>query len=313
MAEPVVSVERLSKTFRTAMGLKTVRAVRDVSFEVARGEIFGFVGPNGAGKTTTIRTLIGLIKPTTGRCTVLGAPVPSPAARARLGFLPESPYFYEYLTVRELLDLTGRLFGLDRALRRRRGGELIERVGLGEAADRPLRKLSKGMLQRAGLAQALMNDPELVILDEPMSGLDPIGRKQVRDLIIELQEAGKTVFFSTHILTDVEAICDRVAIIVAGKVDEVGPVAHVLDSSLTGTEVVVRPRAPIEPLLPATATLRHSGRDGEDEITITLGADVDVTALLVSLSQVARVVSVVPRRESLEDVFLRKAAKGDAA
>ena len=313
MAEPVVSVEKLSKTFRTAMGLKQVRAVRDVSFSVEPGEIFGFVGPNGAGKTTTIRTLIGLIRPTTGRCTVLGAPVPSPAARARLGFLPESPYFYEYLTVRELLDLTGRLFGLDGGLRRKRGGELIERVGLAEAADRPLRKLSKGMLQRAGLAQALMNDPELVILDEPMSGLDPIGRKQVRDLIISLQEAGKTVFFSTHILSDVEAICDRVAIIVAGKVDEVGPVAHVLDSSLTGTEVVLRPRAPVEPLLPEGATLRHSRADDEDEVTVALGPDVDVTALLVKLAEVARVVSVVPRRESLEDVFLRKAARGGQA
>jgi ABC-2 type transport system ATP-binding protein len=307
MSQAVVTVSRLSKHFKTSMGLKTVRAVREVSFSVERGEVFGFVGPNGAGKTTTIRTLIGLIRPTAGSATVLGAPVPSPAARARLGFLPESPYFYEYLTVRELLDLTGRLFGLDGATRRRRGGELIERVGLAAAADRPLRKLSKGMLQRAGLAQALMNDPELVILDEPMSGLDPIGRKQVRDLIVELQGAGKTVFFSTHILTDVEAICDRVAIIVAGRVDEVGPVAKLLDSSLAGTDVVVRPRAPIEPVLPAGARVRHSGEGEADEVTIALGPDVDVNAVLVALAGVARVVSVTPRRESLEDVFLRKA------
>ena len=306
MADPVVAVRQLSKHYRTSFGMKTVRAVREVSFSVERNEIFGFVGPNGAGKTTTIRTLIGLIKPTAGSCTVLGAPVPSPAARARLGFLPESPYFYEYLTVRELLDLVGRLFGLDAATRRRRGGELIERVGLTAAADRPLRKLSKGMLQRAGLAQALMNDPELVILDEPMSGLDPIGRKEVRDLIVELQAAGKTVFFSTHILPDVEAICDRVAIIVAGKVDEVGPVANLLDTSLAGTDVVVRPRAPIEPLLPEGARVRHAGGES-DEVTVSLGPEVDVGAVLVALAGAARVVSVTPRRESLEDVFLRKA------
>jgi phenylacetate-CoA oxygenase PaaJ subunit len=180
-----LAVEGLAKTYRAGLRMKRVRALADVSFQVQRGEIFGFVGPNGAGKTTTIRALMGLIRPSAGRCVALGERVPSRKARERIGFLPESPYFYEYLTAREMLDLAGRLFGLDRATRRARAGELVERVGLAGAADRPLRKFSKGMLQRAGLAQALMNRPELVVLDEPMSGLDPVGRKDVRELIRE--------------------------------------------------------------------------------------------------------------------------------
>ena len=303
MADVVLAVERLTKEYRTPWRRKKVVAVAEATLSVERGEIFGFVGPNGAGKTTTIRTLMGLIRPTAGRCTIFGETVPSPAARARLGFLPEAPYFYEYLTPRELCDLTGRMFGLDGATRRRRGGELLERVGLIAAADRPLRKLSKGMLQRAGLAQALVNEPELVVLDEPMSGLDPIGRKEVRDLIVELQAKGTTVFFSTHILPDVEAVCDRVAMIAGGRVREVGPVAQLLDASLAGTDVVLRPRAPIEPLLPEGVKL---GDVHDDQVTLSAGPGVDITALIVKLADVARVVSVTPRRESLEDVFLRK-------
>jgi ABC-2 type transport system ATP-binding protein len=285
-----------------------VQAVKGVTLAVERGEVFGFVGPNGAGKTTTIRTLMGLIRASSGRCTLFGQPVPSPAARARLGFLPESPYFYDYLTVRELLDLTGRLFGVDPAVRRRRAGELLERVGLGQAADRPLKKYSKGMLQRAGLAQALMNDPELVVLDEPMSGLDPIGRKEVRDLIVELKAAGKTVFFSTHILPDVEAICDRVAIIVGGELTEVGPVAQLLDASLLGTDLVLRARGSLEGVLPADAVVRHAGGAAEsDEVSVALPPGADVTALLARLAEVARVVSVTPRRQTLEDLFVKRA------
>jgi len=209
LSDPAIVVRDLRKTFRTPFRRKKVEALRGVTFTVERGQIFGFVGPNGAGKTTTIRTLMGLIKPTAGSVSILGEPIPSRAARRRVGFLPEAPYFYDYLTVGELLDLAGRLFGMPAAARKRRADELIEKVGLGRARAQSLKKFSKGMLQRAGLAQALMNDPEVVVLDEPMSGLDPIGRKEVRDLILELRDQGKTVFFSTHILTDVEAITCR--------------------------------------------------------------------------------------------------------
>jgi len=294
----VIEVEALHKRFGGQVALDSV------DFIVPRGEIFGFVGPNGAGKTTTIRTLMGLIRPTSGRCRIFGEEVPARTARARLGFLPESPYFYDYLTPRELLDLSGRLFGIEPSTRKKRAGELIERVGLGSAADRPLRKFSKGMLQRAGLAQALVNDPELVVLDEPMSGLDPIGRKEVRDLILWLRDAGKTVFFSTHILPDVEAVCDRVAIIAGGKIQETGPVASLLDASLVGTEIAVRVRAgeSLDGKLPAGVTVR----DSSDELTLVADAKIDVTELLVALAPVCKVISVSPRRDTLEDLFLRK-------
>jgi ABC-2 type transport system ATP-binding protein len=320
MAETVLAVEHLTKEYRTHFRRRRVRAVSDASFAVERGEIFGFVGPNGAGKTTTIRALMGLTRPTGGRCTVFGQAVPSPAAQARLGFLPESPYFYDYLTPRELLDLTGRLFGLDAPTRRRRAAELLERVGLSAAVGRPLKKFSKGMLQRAGLAQALINDPELVVLDEPMSGLDPIGRKEVRDLMVDLRDAGKTIFFSTHILHDVEAMCDRVAMIAGGRVVDVGAVGRLLDASLAGTDVVVRAPAgvAIEPLLPVGAQARRQrgdghGQVGDDEVTIVLPPDADVSAVVVRIAAAARIVSVTPRRESLEDLFVRRAREAEPA
>jgi ABC-2 type transport system ATP-binding protein len=305
MSENVLTVEKLHKTFRPSWKLKAVRAVAGASFEVKRGEIFGFVGPNGAGKTTTIRTLMGLIKPTAGRCTILDHQVPSRAARERVGFLPEAPYFYDYLSVRELLDLTGRLFRLEPAVRRRRGEELIAKVGLGEAADRPMRKYSKGMLQRAGLAQALMNDPEVVVLDEPMSGLDPIGRREVRDLMHELQGAGKTVFFSTHILPDVEAICERVAIIAKGKVHDVGPVGQLLRTTVLGTDVVLglAGASAGEGLVPGGAKARRVG----DELLVSLPAEIDVDAWLRALpgGGSVRIRSVTPRKETLEDLYVR--------
>jgi ABC-2 type transport system ATP-binding protein len=308
--DDVITVENLSKEFRLGVRLKRVRAVIGATFAVKRGEIFGFVGPNGAGKTTTIRTLMGLIRPSAGRCTILGHTVPSRAARQKVGFLPEAPYFYDYLSARELLDLCGRLFGLDAATRRRRADELLAKVGLTAAADRPMRKYSKGMLQRAGLAQALINDPEVIVLDEPMSGLDPIGRKEVRDLITELGAAGKTVFFSTHILPDVEAICDRVAIISLGKVHDVGPVGTLLQAKILGTDVVLE--VPEErdhaPLVPPGGKARRVGR----EVAFALPPDLDVDEWLRSLSGV-RIRQVTPRKESLEDLYVRVTRRAPAA
>jgi ABC-2 type transport system ATP-binding protein len=299
MAETVLVVDKLTKDYRTDFFKKKVRAVTDVSLEVTRGELFGFIGPNGAGKTTTIRTAMGLIRPTRGRVTIFGHAAGTREARQRVGFLPESPYFYDYLNARELLDLCGRLFDMPAPERRARADVLLERVGLTAAADRPLRKFSKGMLQRAGLAQALMHDPELVVLDEPMSGLDPLGRREVRDIMLELRQAGKTIFFSTHILPDVEALCDRVAVIHQGRVQEVGPVVALVDRTHDGTDVVLRTTETLA--IPDGAIQRRIG----DEVTVGLPPDFDVTAFLATLDGKARVMSVTPRRESLEDWFVR--------
>ncbi len=244
---PAIAVDGLSKTFRPPFRLKKVRAVRSVSFTVNPGEVFGFLGPNGAGKTTTIKVLTGLIRPTAGRATVLGGPPTSIEVKARVGFLPEQPYFYDYLKPTELLDIFGRLFGMDRGTRRRRIHELLDLVGLAHAKDRTLRKFSKGMLQRVGLAQALLNDPELLILDEPMSGLDPIGRKEVADLIASLKAGGKTIFFSSHILADIERLCDRVAILDRGEMKAQGRLDDLLAGGRWEKEAVVRARPGSDP------------------------------------------------------------------
>ncbi|MBI3074079.1 MAG: ABC transporter ATP-binding protein [Deltaproteobacteria bacterium] len=303
----VLRAENLVKTFKKPFQMRSqVRAVRGLSLDVLRGEIFGFVGPNGAGKTTTIKMMMGLIFPTSGRAFVLGEPVPSGAAKTHVGFLPENPYFYDYLTALEFLDLVGRLFGLPKAIRRERATRLLERVGLARARDQRLRTFSKGMLQRLGLAQALVNDPKLVVLDEPMSGLDPIGRKEVRDLIIDLKNEGRTVFFSTHILSDVELICDRVAIIIQGEVRGVGALESLLSPKLLTVEVVSREGGSGTAGQPAL----------ERDAVVTLPGDADVESYLKErLAVGARIVSVIPRRESLEDVFVREAmgTGGDAA
>ena len=306
-----IEVRDLRKTYRTPLRRKKVEALRGVSFRVQRGQIFGFVGPNGAGKTTTIRTLMGLLRPTGGTATILGHPIPSRAARFRLGFLPESPYFYDYLTVGELLDLAGRLFGLPSDVRKKRANQLIERVGLGRARSQNLKKFSKGMLQRAGLAQALMNDPELVVLDEPMSGLDPIGRKEVRDLIVELRDQGKTVFFSSHILTDIEAIADHVAIIARGQLQSQGTPAELIQRTVLGIDVSVRIAADAElgTLADGASRVRRAG----DELSLTLPAGADVDAWLsAARDKGAKVIAVTPRHETLEDLFMRQIATADA-
>ena len=311
--EAVIRAVDLAKTFRLGFWRKRVEAVRGMTFEVRRGEVFGFLGPNGAGKTTTLKMLMGLIFPTRGRAEVLGEPVPSARARRRLGYLPETPYFYEYLTPGEFLDFAGTLCDVPARTRKRRASELIARVGLAHAVGRPLRKFSKGMLQRIGIAQALMGDPELVVLDEPMTGLDPIGRKEIRDLILELRAQGKTVLFSTHILPDVEMTCDRVAIAVSGRLRSVGPLGALLSARLLATEVVLR--AGVDGRLPAIPDgSRRLPAAGEGDLAVELPAGVDVDEFLrTALGLGARVVTVAPRRESLEDLFLREASQPEPA
>jgi ABC-2 type transport system ATP-binding protein len=326
MTSPALSVTDLVKTFDLGFlgalpgfgGLAArlqlkgvahrVQAVRGVSFAVERGEIFGFLGPNGAGKTTTIKMLMGLLRPTSGSATLLGRPLGDREARARLGFLPEHPYFYEYLKPAEFLDFYGRLFPMTAAERKRRAEALIDRVGLRHAVGRPLRKFSKGMVQRIGIAQALINDPDLVVLDEPMSGLDPIGRKDVRDLIFELRDQGKTIFFSSHILQDVEMICDRVAIIIGGQMRALGPISELLTSPTQQVDVVLAGLAAdlAERLgSRADATIRLG-----DATQFRLGPAVDLNTFLAEgLQAGGRVVSVVPHRRSLEDLFVAEAKR----
>jgi ABC-2 type transport system ATP-binding protein len=304
MSEVVLRAEGLAKTFRLGFFRKKVEAVREVTFDVRRGEVFGFLGPNGAGKTTSLKMLMGLIFPTRGHAEVLGRPVPDVRAKRRLGYLPETPYFYDYLTPEEFLDLVGALSDVPRADRKIRADRLIARVGLDHARGRPLRKFSKGMLQRVGIAQALMGEPELVVLDEPMTGLDPLGRKEIRDLILELRREGRTVIYSTHILPDVEMTCDRVAMVFAGRTRAVGPLGQLLSARLLSTEVVLDPRGGALPALPPDAR-QHDAPEGS-AIDLPEGADVD-GFLKLALASGARVVSVSPRKESLEDFFIREA------
>jgi ABC-2 type transport system ATP-binding protein len=305
----VLQVRDLTKVFVRGFLRRKTRALHGIGFEVQPGEIFGFLGPNGAGKTTTIKILMGLIFPTSGVATVLGAPAGERKAKARVGYLPENPYFYDYLSVAELLDMVGRIHGLPRALRVRRAAELIERVGLAHAEKRPLRSFSKGMLQRAGLAQALMGDPEVVVLDEPMSGLDPLGRKEVRDLIFELRDRGKTVFFSTHILSDATMLCDRVGIIVRGRLRDVGPLGELLSPKIQGVEIVWRaPKDARDGLREAAAKV-----DGDHETTsegeVLRTTDPEVAdAFVTSVVQAGgTIVQLHRHRQSLEELFVHEA------
>jgi ABC-2 type transport system ATP-binding protein len=302
----VLKVDGLAKTFRKPFTGKKVEAVRGVSFEVNEREVFGFLGPNGAGKTTTLKMLTGLISPTQGSAWLLGAKVPSPEAMGRVGFLPENPYVYPYLTPREFVELCGRLNGLSGADLHARTTKVLERTGVAYAMDRAVRTMSKGMLQRVGLAAALVHDPEMLVLDEPMSGLDPVGRKEVRDLIIEERKAGKTVFFSTHILNDVEMLCDRVCILKKGQVVVAGSMADLL--GVGGGLFEVTLSALDDGVRVALKELGITPREIGKGVGFDVKGDEQLRAVLEKvLASGVKVNGVLPKRETLEDIFVRRA------
>jgi len=302
-----IRIEKLTKTFKPGWPGQTPPTVlSDVSFSVGCAEIFGFLGPNGAGKTTTLKVLLGLSEATSGRVEILGRPPADVSVRRRVGFLPESPYFYDYLTAEEFLGFYGGLSGLSQSEIRSRVPVLLEQAGLTDARTRQLRKFSKGMLQRIGLAQALIHDPELVILDEPMSGLDPIGRKGVRDLILNLRERGKTIFFSTHILSDVELICDRVAILQKGRLLASGRIDELVDQGTTHPiEVVYEGGREVEPE-EAQLLVTRQLRKGSRCLLVLPGGEVLDEALSLIRRQGGKLVSVTPHKGALEDLFLQK-------
>lgn len=282
---------------------KTVHAVRSLTLQVPRGEIYGFLGPNGAGKTTTLKMLMGLVKPSGGNGVILNKALGDRAARARIGYLPEQPYFYEHLTPAEFLHFYGALYGLSHRALNTRVEELISMVGLDHARKRTLRKFSKGMVQRLGLAQTLINDPDLVILDEPMSGLDPMGRKTVRDLIYGLKEKGKTVFFSSHILQDVEMVCDRVGLIQNGALIREGTLNELLDGENEQKEVVVR-GAPLA-LTQFSSDMNIEMKIQGNRSVFLVDDDTALHRVLTSLvDRGLRVQEISPSKKTLEQLFV---------
>lgn len=310
----VVEIENLTKDYEVGFWRKRrVRALDGLSLTVERGEIFGFLGANGAGKTTTLKLLMRLIYPTTGAARILGSDIGSVEMHARIGYLPENPYFYDYLTAREFLEYCAELFGLGKAERQRRAKELLARVRLDEKAwDKQLRKFSKGMLQRVGLAQSLVNDPEIVFLDEPMSGLDPIGRREVRDLIASLRARGTTVFLCSHILSDIEVLCDRVAILKRGRLAELGHLEelHQRAGDSSRIEIVVSGgnAASIEQSLALLAGAQVSATASGSRLEVADEKDVD--AALAAIRQAGgRLISVQPVKQSLEELFVREVAE----
>ncbi|MFI5299901.1 MAG: ABC transporter ATP-binding protein [Polyangiales bacterium] len=302
----VIEVAGLAVTFRVGFFMKSVEAVRSISFDVEQGQIVGLIGPNGAGKTTTVKVLMGLCRATKGATKIKGVDSADPESRRVVGYLPESPYVYPYLTPREFVDLCGRLSGMNGAARRKRVPEVLERTGIMYAADRSVGRLSKGMLQRTGLAAALVADPEILVLDEPMSGLDPIGRREVRDLIFEERRLGRTVLFSSHVLSDVEALCDHVVILHKGELKMSGAVSDLVRQGARLTEVTVRGGGDeVRALLEGGGrVLRSMGNEIAVEVS---GEDAVSTLLAKVIAAGGTLVSAVPRKDSLEDLFVRNA------
>jgi ABC-2 type transport system ATP-binding protein len=302
----VIEINNLTKDYEVGFWRKRkVRALDELSLSIDGGQIFGFLGANGAGKTTTLKLLMRLIFPTDGSAQILGHDIRDVSMHQRIGYLPENPYFYDYLTAREFLDYCAQIFGYPAATRRKRAADLLARVKLDEKRwDTQLRKFSKGMLQRVGLAQSLVNDPEIVFLDEPMSGLDPVGRREVRDLIAELRDEGKTVFMCSHILSDIEVLCDRVAILKKGRLAQVGYLDELrrktedpnrMEVMATGTDAEsLRKHLPEAEIAPTPRGLR-----------IEIATEAEIENVITALRKVGgKIVSIQPVKQSLEELFL---------
>lgn len=304
--EIVLAVEDLRKVFHIGFFRKRVEAVNGVSFTVRRGEIFGLLGPNGAGKTTTIKSTLRLIFPTSGQIRIFGQSADDREVAKRVGYMPENPYVYQYLKPVEFLDLCGRLVGIPKKERRTRSEEMIDKVGLRHAVDRPIGKFSKGMMQRIGLGQALLHDPELLVLDEPMSGLDPIGRKEVRDLLVEQRSRGKTLLFTSHILSDVEMLCDRVVIMQKGRITAEGQVHDLLKTTERRFEIQLSGAS--QALKDSLGTKATVIEDGGGRITLRANGDDQVQEILrVSNAAGARLEAMIPERQTLETLFIDRA------
>lgn len=300
MTEIQLSVRDLQKTFHPGLFEASIEVLKGLTFEVTRGEIFGFLGPNGAGKTTTIKAITEIIYPDSGEITVCGLPHTSLDAKRRIGFMTESPYVYRHLTGREFLRFCGELLGLDRSGLGDRISRVLDEVGMVGRADRTMGTYSKGMLQRVALAQALLGDPELLILDEPLSGLDPVGRRDVRDIILARAAAGVTVFFSSHIIPDVEMICDRVAIIVDGTIRAIGRVSELVSDEAASYEATFVDGVPSDLQTPLET---HHVASGASWVRV---ATADRDRLIQELAEMgARLVSLNPVRTSLEDLLMR--------
>lgn len=305
-----IEIDNITKSYPVGFWKKQFRpALKGLSLSVERGETFGFVGPNGAGKTTTLKLLMGIIFPTAGSAHILGKDIADAEIKKKIGFLPEQPYFYDYLNPSELLDYYASLSGVSATERKKRIPELLERVGLADSARKQLRKFSKGMLQRVGIAQAIIHDPEVIFLDEPMSGLDPIGRHEIREMIQGLKDAGKTIFFSTHILSDVEALCDRVAVVHRGELRGIGVMNELRSSTGGKTEVIWEGSGSV----PHVAELLMESHVAGDLVRATVASE-NLDKLLERLREhQGRLISVTPLHGTLEQYFLSRTSEPEAA
>jgi ABC-2 type transport system ATP-binding protein len=309
---PALATHDLTKDYRVGFWRKRpYRALDRLTLTVEAGEVFGFLGPNGAGKTTTLKLLMQLVYPTGGGAEILGRPLGDLTVKRRLGYLPENPYFYDHLTAEELLAYYAALFGIRGAERRARASQLLDEVGIGGERRLQLRKFSKGMLQRVGIAQALINRPELVIFDEPMSGLDPLGRRDVRALILRLRDSGCTVFFSSHVLSDAEALCTRVAILARGRLVTAGRLTDMLALRASGWELVVAGASEAQ-IAALGGRVRGAVRISEGRYTLDLPLEPPPEQLLAELTAGgAHLASLNPIRETLEDVFVESVSAPD--